>query len=284
MTESAHERERVSGSGLFSAVALLTRFPMSGRRLGEANTLFWFPTIGASVGLVVCGVGWAAARGLPELVAGAACTLALAWVTGSLHLDGVADTADGFSAAHSSPDRGLSAMRDSHIGAHGTVAVVLLLLSKFVLLTSLVAQPTLQIWLPACLCAGVCSRFWVAQRLTTEPAARSSGMAASVGQSSHAAAPWMGLALIVVLVTGASSLTFARSGEFSASNIALPCLVALAALSSSGAIVLVLARRARRAFGGLTGDVCGAGIELGEVCALLPWCVYANWLGERMYA
>jgi len=60
-----------------------------------------------------------------------------------LHLDGLADVADALGAAHRSPERFIEVLRDPHIGAYGTMAIVLQLVAKLVLLAAIARPPAL---------------------------------------------------------------------------------------------------------------------------------------------
>lgn len=123
-----------------SALALLTILP-TGRRplpaMGSAS-LVAFPVVGLLVGL-----SWAAvaATGLlwwGPLVVAAAVVVADALVTGGLHLDGVADVGDVVGSRRRGPTA-LEIARDPSVGALGVVALVSVLLLRFVLVASLLA-------------------------------------------------------------------------------------------------------------------------------------------------
>ena len=85
---------------------------------------------------------WAGALASPWIGALLA-LIAWVWVTGGLHLDGLADVADALGAAHHSPERFIEVLRDPHIGAYGTMAIVLQLIAKLVLLAAIASPPAL---------------------------------------------------------------------------------------------------------------------------------------------
>lgn len=128
--------------GLIVAVQLLTRLPSpvldryDDRDIAAAAA--WFPFVGLLVGGGISAALWGGGLVAPELGALAAIII---WVriTGGLHLDGLADSADGLAASHGKPERFLQVARDPNTGAFGVVAVVLVLLTKLVAL-SLIAQ------------------------------------------------------------------------------------------------------------------------------------------------
>ncbi|UCB57231.1 MAG: adenosylcobinamide-GDP ribazoletransferase [Candidatus Omnitrophota bacterium] len=99
------------------------------------GSLVYFPLIGAVIGLVLTLV-FLAFNFLPTLVMAALVLIASIVITGGVHLDGLADTCDGF-YGFTSKERTLEIMRDSRTGVMGTIAVVSLLLFKFTLLASI---------------------------------------------------------------------------------------------------------------------------------------------------
>jgi len=128
--------------GLFlTAAQFLTRVPLPAptdwdeTRLARAAR--YFPAIGLCIGAMAAGV-WAAAAalGLPPLAAAGLAITAQVLITGGLHEDGLADTADGLGGT---PDRAraLEIMRDSRIGSHGALALILSILLRVTALASL---------------------------------------------------------------------------------------------------------------------------------------------------
>ena len=167
------------------------------------------------------------------------------WVTGGLHLDGLADLADALGASHSNPARFLEVLKDPHLGSFGVIALVLMLLSKFVLLAQLDAAmlPTLLLvpswarlgplvwvwWLPP-LHGGMGDRFaWQRQ-------------------------PWAMLLWVALLVAASLWLS--------------PRLLAAPLLIAAWGLFL------RRKLGGQCGDALGAGIEVTELGLLLALAIH----------
>ncbi|MEJ2038890.1 MAG: adenosylcobinamide-GDP ribazoletransferase [Desulfosarcinaceae bacterium] len=89
----------------------------------------YFPVVGLLIGLLVCLVDKLALMFWPPLVASILDVTALALLSGALHLDGLADSADGL-YGHRPREDALAIMKDSNIGAMGTVAVILCLAAK----------------------------------------------------------------------------------------------------------------------------------------------------------
>ncbi len=121
------------------ALTFLTTIPWP--RLGMAGpqelarSMFWFPWVGALLGAIYWGAWWGLGEILPAPAAAALLVALTALLTGGLHLDGLADTADGLGGAHSPAER-LNIMKDSRLGAFGGVALILTLLLKFAFLMS----------------------------------------------------------------------------------------------------------------------------------------------------
>ncbi len=100
------------------------------------RSLVWFPVVGLFLGFVLFLGDRAISLFFPPLVAAGLLVATLACLTGALHLDGLADTCDAFFSA-TSPERRLSIMKDSRIGAMGAVGLILCLVLKVVALSSL---------------------------------------------------------------------------------------------------------------------------------------------------
>ena len=128
------------------ALQFLTRLPAPPIAVFDpadlSRSALWFPAIGALIGSIVAAALWAGALASPWIGALLA-LIAWVWVTGGLHLDGLADVADALGAAHRSPERFIEVLRDPHIGAYGTMAIVLQLIAKLVLLAAIASPPAL---------------------------------------------------------------------------------------------------------------------------------------------
>lgn len=234
------------------AFRFLTVLPVPGSQPGEGERgriLAWFPLPGLALGAAAAGAGWLLAGHLAPLVSAALIVAALAWLTGALHLDGLADVADGLGGGHGDPARAMSIMRDSRIGAFGATALVLVLAIKVVAVAELLGRPGTP-W--ALVCAPVLARFAAVPLVVFFPYARPEGL----GKAFHDQAGARELAIAALL----AAATVAAAGP----RTLLPAGGALA-------VAAALALLVRRRLGGLTGDAYGAAIELAEsaflVCA-----------------
>lgn len=227
---------------LLLALSFLTRLPVprvEADRQDFAGAVRLYPLAGLAIGIPVALAGWAFGRVDPWLGALAA-TAAWVWATGALHLDGLADMADGLGAAHGDRTRLLAVMGDPHVGSFGVVALALQLAAKLVLLHLL-----LPLHWPALLLVPALARtgplFWARFLAPLKP----TGLGASIAGASR-----------VRDLIGWGALSLAAGSLF-------PPLLAVFAL------VPVLAWWFGRTLGGMTGDVHGAGIELTETGLLL---------------
>ncbi|NOY83847.1 MAG: adenosylcobinamide-GDP ribazoletransferase, partial [Nitrospirae bacterium] len=119
----------------FSALSTLTVLPVP-RRFHQcdekslAASVVYFPVVGLFVGVLLVGLLYFLKAIFPPLVLAAVLLFVLVMLTGALHLDGVADLADGLGAG-GAPERMLAVMKESQVGAFGVIALVLVLLLKF---------------------------------------------------------------------------------------------------------------------------------------------------------
>ncbi len=201
------------------------------------------------------------ALGLPPLVGAALAVTALVGVTGALHEDGLADTADGFGGG-SGKLRRLEIMRDSRIGSYGACALVLSLLLRVALLQALVIGTGAVRAALALVAAEAISRAAGLLLLEFLPPARTDGASAAAGQPGPDAAGKAGLmgalvAAIAVVPSNGVGATFAG------------LLATLAGL-------FVMTRLSRRMIGGQTGDVAGAVQQVTEIAFLLAVLMFAR--------
>jgi len=246
-------------TGLASAVAFLTVFPGRGR-VGH-SALYWFPVVGAGLGLLL-GVIWYGTDLLwPPGVAAALVVGADIAGTGMLHMDGLVDSADGL-LPPMSRQRRLAVMSDPHAGAFGLVVVVVVLMVRFSALIQI--APSLSV-----LCGlWAASRGYAATVVNLVPYARDSGIANIFDFDGETSA--RGAGGLRQRMTGTALLPavigLAIGGLAMASWHPLYGLAALAV--SLGVFVLVTVFGYLR-LGGFTGDVLGAAIVLSETAGLV---------------
>jgi len=244
--------------GLFTILPVRAA-PEIGRR-EAAGAVLWLPAVGALLAVPAGGVLLAVEAGghsAPRrLLAAVLATGILALLTGGLHLDGLADTADGLGSRRPR-DEALAIMRRSDVGPLGVAALL------FTVLVQITALATVDPGWPgagAVLLAAVTGR--VAVVLATgpgSPAARPGGFGALVAAATTTRARVATGAGVFVLAAGAAAVV---SGPATALRAAVAVLAGLLAAE-------LLRRTALRRLGGMTGDVFGALIEVAAATALL---------------
>jgi adenosylcobinamide-GDP ribazoletransferase len=233
-----------------AAVAFLTRLPV-GRRVELHATDVTrgaplFPLVGAGVGAAAGVVAALAVQVLPPLAAGGLAVATAAVLTGALHLDALADTADALGGV--TRERALEIMREHQIGTFGAVALGIDLIVCASVVGGLAAAGAA---VPALAAAGACSRAVAPPLAVALPCARRSrlGHAIADGWSWPAAATAAVLGLLIpVVLVGADGL---------------------AAAATAALVALVLGLSFYRWLGGVTGDCLGAAVELSETSALV---------------
>jgi adenosylcobinamide-GDP ribazoletransferase len=223
------------------AVAFLTRVPVGGGALSPRSAL-WFPLVGAALGALVGAAAIGLVELLPPLLAGAlAVALELA-LTGALHVDGLADSADGLGGRDR--ERALAIMRDHSLGAYGASALVLDLLAKSAALGALAERGDVL----AVVAAFAVARAAPLPLAAALPYARAEGGAgeALAGLRASGAVAGTALAALIAVAAGAPEL-----------------------LAAGAAVIPAVWWVARRRLGGVTGDVMGAAVELTATAALV---------------
>ena len=223
-----------------------------------ARAILWLPGIGlllgATGGGVVLAAGTLNATGPGRLLGAALAIAVIAVLTGGLHLDGLADTADGLGSRRPA-DVALEIMRRSDIGPMGVGALVLVLLIQ---VAAVAAVPRLPLAVAALVVAEVTGRVSVVVA-TSAPAARAGGFGALVAGRTTAAER--------ALTVGALACAVAAAG-LTAGGPALAGRGLVATLAGLLAGWLVQ-RTARRRLGGMTGDVFGAILQVSATAALV---------------
>ncbi len=246
----------MTGARAFRAVrlafAFLTVVPIPARDdevdpASLADARFAYPLVGLAIGLALAGLAVALGRmGLP--LGPSAFLILLAWaaLSGGLHLDGLADTADGL-FLWGDPARRLAVMRDPHVGSYGVSALGLLLIGKFAALEAVVGSGR---WLPLVASATI-GRALILVMAGSAPYARPGGTGRALIDATGPRDVFGGVILAIV----AGGVAAGPRG--------------LVAASLALALALALTASARRKLGGVTGDTLGALVEVGELGTLL---------------
>ncbi|TXH69038.1 MAG: adenosylcobinamide-GDP ribazoletransferase [Thiothrix sp.] len=232
-------------TAFFLAVSLLTRIPVNLARLSDADfgrsTLF-YPLVGLLIGFILCVPVWLFPQADP-LVLAAIITVLWAGLTGGLHLDGVADSADAWLGGLGDIEKTHRILKDPLVGAAGAIALVAVLLLKFAALTVVIKHQ----WFGVMLVAPALGRSLVLVLFLTTEYVRASGLAsAAVKTLPEKPAFWLTLSVL-----------------------------GIAGLLAWQGLVLVLIsfwllrRLMLQRLGGCTGDTAGACVEFGEAAWLI---------------
>ncbi len=212
------------------------------------------PLAFAPVALIAGGAGWVLSPVLSDLVTGLLVVGVIAWLTRAIHLDGLADTADGLGSGRPAA-QALEIMRRGDVGPMGVVTLVVVLGLQAASVAVLLGRPWGWLAVTVACCAGR-GALVIAGRRGVRPA-RSDGLGAVFASS----VPMPIAGAVWVVLTAALSLAASLTGTLWWQGI-------LAALAGIG-VAAVLVRRTGQRLGGITGDVLGASIELATTGVLL---------------
>lgn len=233
------------------AVAFLTRIRLPAEYRLEvplAQAVRAFPLIGAAIGFAG-GVFYLVADmvGLPPVIAALLAVGGTILVTGGLHEDGLADTADGLGGGRDRESR-LAIMRDSRIGSFGVLALGLVIAVRVAAMAALAVPETVAL---ALIAAAAGSRACLPPVMFALPPARSDGLSAAAGT------PERGHVIVAVAI------------GWLALMVGLGFLGGLLAILLAGLAAGALIMAARQLLGGQTGDVLGAIQQATEIAILL---------------
>lgn len=232
--------------GLILAIQFLTRLPtpqlIDYSKEELSTTAPWFPLVGILIGVFVTALMMLGAF-IDSWLGALLGVLAWTWVTGALHLDGLADLTDALGAAHRDPQRFLQVMRDPHVGTFGVISLIITLMSKLVLLQLLIAHHDFNWFVLPLICA------W--SRLG---AVAWSAWLPSLHEGNGETFAWKTNKKLIIVTTIV---------------ILAICALIMPSLCVAPLVLLIWWSFLRYRVGGMTGDCLGAGIEFCETTLLL---------------
>jgi adenosylcobinamide-GDP ribazoletransferase len=236
------------------ALSFLTTLPfpfkksLSAREI--AASLSWFPLVGFLLGLIISLVFYLFTPLLPRQINSVIILIIMVLLTGGFHLDGLADTADGFLSARSHPEDILNIMKDSSIGTMGALGLILVLLLKYTTISQLPDQMVI----PCLILLPAYGRFTIVILAYLASYARKEG----------------GLGEAITQQVSSHEIVYAS---------AFTIMGTLLLTGFKGFLVLIILTfytwgikiYATRRIGGITGDLLGFCCESSEALALVCW-------------
>lgn len=231
------------------ALQFLTRIPVRFKEIPTdkqtANSLLYYPLVGLFIGLLLYALNNLLSD-VSELLRAAIVLTSWIIITGALHLDGLADSADALVGGYGDKEKTLAIMKDPYCGPVGVTTLVVVLLLKFALIASLNDNSILLLIL-----APVLARSSMIGSFLSTPYVRQQGLGSAMANHFSRKAGTMVLTTIILLtifIAGSSALML------------IPGLLII----FYGLRKLMLLR-----IGGMTGDTLGAQLEIVEVLVLL---------------
>ncbi|QCX32651.1 adenosylcobinamide-GDP ribazoletransferase [Caloramator sp. E03] len=239
-------------------IQFLTRLPIKKQIEMERDTLakgtLFFPLVGIIIGSIA-GIVYYLLNFINSDLASFGAVFAIVFTTGGLHVDGLSDTADGFFSGRSR-EKVLEIMKDSRVGSFGVIAIVFILLLKYILIRSLPYSFVLKTLILSC---GI-SRLGASFLFSFGKSAKPGGLGN--------------------MFTGKDSIKYLIISFIIFTSIGFLIEKAIFAISLITVFTfdLFLMKYSYRMIGGFTGDVYGAAIELGEVVSIFTFLVVRLWI------
>jgi len=213
--------------------------------------IYLFPVVGAVVGLLLAGFGYAISAVLPPILTSFVVIISIYYLTGINHIDGLADFGDGV-IAHGTREKKIAAMRDTAVGTGGMIFCIIAILGVFSSLVTIIEKKELLPYLLpfALIAAETCAK----QTMVT---------VAAFGKKLHE-----GFGAMTVDNTKISDLAAGLVFTGVICYLALGLMGILALIVSQFVGLLVL-NTANRHFEGVSGDIVGASNEIGRLAALM---------------
>ncbi len=235
---------------LLIALQLLTRLPVpdtgkvTDQQIGQS--LLFYPVVGLIIGGLLALVAWLTEGG-PEAVRAVLLLVIWTLITGALHLDGLADSADAWVGGYGDKEKTMAIMKDPYVGPAGVTIILLVLIAKYASLEALLSQANYV----ALILVPMLSRVMMPLLLLTTDYVRKNGMGSALAlHHPKRASRWIifGCALLTVAIAGSDGLRL---------------------LATLAVVFLYLRRVMIQRIQGTTGDTLGAMVELSEAAGVM---------------
>ncbi|QCO22021.1 adenosylcobinamide-GDP ribazoletransferase [Acinetobacter cumulans] len=240
------------------ALQFLTTFPVQLKAMPSkqqnGQSVLFYPLIGFIIGVILCAVALLL-QVIPAILSASLILVLWIWLTGGLHLDGLADTADAWVGGFGDAERTLKIMKDPACGPIGVLSLIIICLLKWSALYLLIQKQLYS----ALLLFPVLGRLAPMFLFLSTDYVREKGL----GSSMASYIPKK-LAITIMVLLVLSSLYFSVLG-----------LVAVLVTAFS---LLYLRRKFKQRIGGITGDTVGASIEICECVSLLAFVLGSYYL------
>jgi cobalamin 5'-phosphate synthase/cobalamin synthase len=240
------------------AISFLTRLPVgtaqSFTAKDVARSARWFPTVGALLGGISVAVLWLSRWVFQPAICAVLIVAVDAWITGALHYDGLADSADGLGGGHTREDA-LRIMRDHAIGSFGAATLILALALKIAAVAQITSTTGA---FSALILAPVFGRWSAVLLSATHPYGRppERDCVASLDSPSRL----VGRKELLIATLTAAAVALIAAADLRRVILAFAIVAVIVALWGA---------YCKKRVGGITGDTIGAGIEISECLVLL---------------
>ena len=234
----------------FSTFSVLPTPRIDWNEYSLKNVLAALPLVGVVIGGVLCLYYWiSGVLQLPAILSAVVVTVLPIALSGGIHMDGFADMTDAISS-HAEPEKKRAILKDPHCGAFAVIIVACYLLLYFGLCAALPFD-----WKTIGLLGitHILSRA-IGSLLSLLPSANANGMQRAFRDSASKCSVWVLVLWIVLPLSGAAFLSPVAAGGM---------------LLAGGFVFLYIWHTAKKQFGGMSGDLAGAGITLSAIAMLL---------------
>jgi adenosylcobinamide-GDP ribazoletransferase len=255
---------------LILAFQFLTIIPLgnteevSEQDMGKATA--FFPVVGAIEGILYVSLSYLFLKVFPTDLTNGLLLFAMVIINGGLHLDGLSDTVDAV-ASRGDREKKLSIMKDSTVGPAGVIAIVLVLLLKYLLLNAVAFYSTREAYYSALYLLPVLSRWTMVPAIYHCSYVRDSGL----GKMFITHTELKELIISTMLVLSACIVLLLSNHDFRTLSFVLMFMMPVLYIFSRAAVAFF-----GNHFGGMTGDSFGSVYEIAIILFLMSWVIWSQ--------